>query len=107
MRPSMAHPTEANPAQATPGQKLWKPPAYAVAVYPDSARYKGGFGVRSASSNNIYKVSFDISRMAWVCSCRGAIMHGRCKHLAAAGLKGWADADAATRTQARQLGFVP
>jgi hypothetical protein len=68
--------------------RLWKPPAYAVKVYPDSVRYKGGFGVRSASSDRIYKISFDTALSAWVCSCPGNISRGKCKHLEAAGLRG-------------------
>lgn len=60
----------------------------AVVTYPDSQRYRGGFGVRSASSNRIYKISFDMAGLYWVCSCAGCIRHGQCKHLTAAGLKG-------------------
>lgn len=46
-----------------------------------NTRYKGAFGVRSQSSAAIYKVSFDTARGFWVCSCRGNIRHGHCKHL--------------------------
>lgn len=63
-------------------------PKSAVEHYPDSDRYKGGFGVHSSSSNNIYKISFDTAMMCWKCSCRGCIRWGQCKHLDACGLKG-------------------
>lgn len=66
----------------------WKPPAHAVVVYPDSSRYKGGFGVRSASSDRIYKISFDTAQSCWACSCPGGIRHGSCKHLESCGLRG-------------------
>lgn len=66
----------------------WQPPQHAVELYPDSKRYKGGFGVHSSSSNAIHKVSFDTAQICWVCSCRGCIRHGQCKHLDALGLKG-------------------
>lgn len=60
----------------------------AVTTFPDSDRYKMGFGVKSASSDSIYKVSFDMSMGCWKCSCMGCIRHGQCKHLNACGLKG-------------------
>jgi len=68
-------------------------PGNAVTTYPDSDRYKFGFGVASSSSTRIYKISFDAANGAlyWVCSCAGNITHGRCKHLRACGLKGRAD----------------
>ncbi len=67
----------------------FSPPAGAI-TYPDSSRYKGGFGVRSSSGNKIYKISFDAAPAmhCWVCSCPGNISHGQCKHLSALGLKG-------------------
>ena len=57
---------------------------------PDTDRYKVRFEVRSQSSDQIYRVSFDAAPGAgyWVCSCRGAISHGSCKHLESAGLRG-------------------
>lgn len=69
------------------------PPSSAVAVYDDTDRYKFGFGVASASSGRIYKISFDAAGGAlyWKCSCPGNITHGRCKHLKACGLMGRAD----------------
>lgn len=66
---------------------VFRPPAGSI-QYPDSDRYKGGFGVRSESSNRIYKISFDTAQGCWVCSCPGNITHGNCKHLDASGLKG-------------------
>lgn len=66
---------------------VFKPPRGAVAL-PDTERYKGRFEIGSASSDRIYRISFDVALMAWVCSCPGAITHGQCKHLSAAGLKG-------------------
>lgn len=65
-------------------------PKNAVEVLPDTDRYKVRYKVRSESSNNLYLISFDASPGAgyWVCSCRGCISHGQCKHLTAAGLKG-------------------
>ena len=76
----------------------------AVEVYPDSERYRGGFGVRSGSSNAIHKISFDLAKRCWVCSCRGCITHGQCKHLDAAGLKGRKYGD--QMNHARELGIV-
>jgi hypothetical protein len=64
------------------------PPKVAVINFPDSERYKGGFGVRSQSSNEVYKISFDTAMFCWKCSCRGCIRWGQCKHLDACGLKG-------------------
>lgn len=66
----------------------WNAPTGAIVNYPDSKRYKGGFGVRSSSSDKIYKISFDTAMMCWKCSCPGGIIHGDCKHLRACGLKG-------------------
>ena len=68
----------------------WKAPALATQSFPDSDRYKGGFGVRSSSSDKIYKISFDTAPGAlyWKCSCVGGIRWGQCKHLTACGLKG-------------------
>lgn len=65
-------------------------PRISVRNFPDSDRYKGGFGVKSESSSRIYKISFDAAKgaMYWVCSCPGAIRYGQCKHLTACGLKG-------------------
>lgn len=54
----------------------------------DPSRYKGSFGIRSQSSNAIYVISFDTAQGCWVCSCRGCISHGKCKHLRTLGLKG-------------------
>lgn len=57
---------------------------------PDTDRYKVRFEVRSQSTDQIYRVSFDAAPGAgyWVCSCRGCIGHGSCKHLESAGLRG-------------------
>lgn len=68
----------------------FNPPRMATRTFPDSDRYKGGFGVNSESSNKIYKISFDAAQgaMWWTCSCPGNIIHGQCKHLTACGLKG-------------------
>jgi len=60
----------------------------AIEILPDTDRYKCRVKVRSASSNSLYLVSYDVAIEAWVCSCRGNIAHGHCKHLAALGLKG-------------------
>jgi hypothetical protein len=67
-----------------------KPPGNSVMEFPDSDRYKFGFGVASSSSKRIYKISFDTApgAMYWVCSCPGAISHGDCKHLSSCGLRG-------------------
>lgn len=64
--------------------------AHAVELLPDSDRYKLRHKVRSASSNQLYMVSWDNAPGAqwWTCSCRGNIRHGQCKHLSAAGLRG-------------------
>lgn len=65
-------------------------PRNAIATYPDSDRYKFGFGVASSSGSRIYKISFDAADGAlyWSCSCPGCISHGDCKHLQACGLRG-------------------
>lgn len=77
---------------------VFTPPNQAVIKFPDSPRYKGGFGVKSSSSNKIYKISFDAAPGAlyWCCSCPGCIRHGQCKHLTACGLRG--------RRYGRQIG---
>ena len=69
---------------------LIKAPSNAVEIYPDSHRFKCGYAVKSASSNKLYKISFDAAPGAgyFVCSCAGACIHGDCKHLRAAGLRG-------------------
>lgn len=76
----------------------FNPPKVAVRLFPDSERYKGGFGVRSESRDTIYKISFDAAKgaMWWTCSCPGCIRWGQCKHLTACGLKG--------RSSGHQLG---
>lgn len=65
-------------------------PSTAVEVLPDSDRYKCRFKVRSASSNQMYLISYDSAPGAgyWTCSCRGNIRFGSCKHLESAGLQG-------------------
>jgi hypothetical protein len=75
-------------------------PGNAVTTYPDSDRYKFGFGVASSSSTRIYKISFDAASGAlyWTCSCPGCITHGDCKHLRACGLRG--------RRYGKQLDFA-
>jgi len=82
------------------------PPRHATEVYPDSTRYKGGFGVRSESSGRIYKISYDCAggAMYWTCSCPGNIRYGQCKHLSACGLKG--RKHGANAGEARKFGFV-
>jgi hypothetical protein len=62
----------------------------AIAILPDSDRYKCRFDIRSESSDSIYRVSFDAApgAMYFKCSCRGYIRHGKCKHLDAMGLPG-------------------
>ncbi len=52
-----------------------------------SARWIHGFVITGESGTN-YKISFDKAQMCWVCSCRGAIAHGQCKHMTACGLEG-------------------
>lgn len=66
----------------------WEAPQTAVESYPDSKRYKGGFGVHSESSDAIHKISFDTATMCWTCSCRGNIRWGQCKHLSSLALRG-------------------
>lgn len=61
---------------------------HAVECLPDSDRYKMRVKVKSASSKNLYLVSYDTAISSWVCSCRGCISHGHCKHLEALGVKG-------------------
>jgi hypothetical protein len=64
-------------------------PAGTIA-YPDTPRYKGGFGIASSSRDRVYKISFDAAPSAgyWVCSCPGGIRWGQCKHLTALALRG-------------------
>ena len=64
------------------------PPSIATESCPDTERYKGGFLVRSETSNRKYKISFDMAVLCFKCSCPGCIRFGQCKHLTAAGLKG-------------------
>ena len=67
-----------------------RPPVGALQTFSDTERYKCRFTIRSASSNSVYMVSFDAAPGAgyWVCSCRGAVAYGSCKHLEAMGKKG-------------------
>lgn len=67
-----------------------KPPRFALATYPDTDRYKCRFELKSETSDQIYRLSFDAAKGAgyWTCSCRGNIAHGQCKHLTACGLRG-------------------
>lgn len=76
-----------------------KPPPGAI-TYPDSDRYKFGFGVASQSSGRIYKISFDCAPGAlyWTCSCMGNTRYGQCKHLTSCGLRG--------RGSGKQLDFA-
>ena len=61
-----------------------------VESLPDTDRYKVRFKVKSSSSNRLHLISFDSAPGAgyWVCSCRGNIGHGHCRHLKAIGLTG-------------------
>ncbi len=60
----------------------------ALKVIPDDNRYKFKFEV-AGSTGRVYRISFDISRLCWVCSCPGCIGHQKtCKHLGACGLRG-------------------
>jgi hypothetical protein len=65
-------------------------PHNALHILPDDTRYKCRFEVRSSSSDRVHRISFDAAPGAgyWMCSCPGAIRHGSCKHLEAAGLRG-------------------
>ena len=74
-------------------------------ILPDSGRYKMRFTIRSETSNSLYMVSFDTAGPYWVCSCRGCIGHGHCKHLEAMGLKGrsYGKNEPENRTYLRQL----
>lgn len=58
-------------------------------VEPDDDRYVNKFHVNSASSDRVYRISYDRSPGAgwWICSCRGCIAHGHCKHLESIGLR--------------------
>ena len=59
-------------------------------MLPDTDRYKVRFKIRREKSNALYLISFDSAPGAhyWVCSCRGCIAHGQCKHLTAMGRAG-------------------
>ncbi len=81
-------------------------PKNAFQLYPDSARYKSGFAVKSQSSNRLYKISYDAApgAMYWVCACPGCCVHGQCKHLTACGLKG--RKFGANLTDGKKLGII-
>lgn len=57
-------------------------------VEPDDDRYVNKFHVNSASSDRVYRISYDRSPGAgwWICSCRSGISRGTCKHLTSIGL---------------------
>jgi hypothetical protein len=65
-------------------------PSNAVEILPDTDRFKYRYSIKSASSDKLYRISYDNAPGAgyWTCSCPGNIRHGSCKHLEAAGLKG-------------------
>lgn len=67
-----------------------KAPVTAVETLPDNGYYKCRFKVQSETTNQLYLISFNSSPGTgyWMCSCRGCISHGDCKHLRAAGLRG-------------------
>jgi hypothetical protein len=67
-----------------------KAPSHALRTLPDTDRHKVRFDIRSESSDSVYRIAFDAAKGAgyWVCSCRGCISHGQCKHLTACGLRG-------------------
>lgn len=46
----------------------------------DDARWKGGFTFASESGNE-YTIAYDTAGPYWVCSCKGGVHYGRCKHL--------------------------
>lgn len=58
-------------------------------IEPDDDRYKNKFQVNSATSNRVYRISYDAAPGAgwYTCSCRGNISHGSCKHLESIGLR--------------------
>lgn len=57
-----------------------------VEFLPDKAGWTNRFHVRSESSGNKYVVSQNITHRHWGCSCRGWIIHRKCKHLENIGL---------------------
>lgn len=60
-----------------------------VKIEPDDNRWKNKFHVNSASSDRVYRISYDSASGAgwWMCACMGCIRHGTCKHLTAIGLR--------------------
>lgn len=52
----------------------------------DNSQWTNRFKIRSESSGDIYIVSQNKAKRHWACSCRGWIIHRKCKHLAALGL---------------------
>lgn len=63
-------------------------PTYALAVLPDTERYKCRYKVASESSDRVYLISFDMAERVYKCDCRGCISRGQCKHLTAGGHRG-------------------
>ncbi len=57
-------------------------------VEPDDGRFVNKFHVNSASSDRVYRISYDKSPGAgwWICSCMAGISRGTCKHLTSIGL---------------------
>lgn len=50
-------------------------------AYADTRRHIGIFGFPSTSGTEEYKIGWDVTQECWVCSCKGGINYGRCKHL--------------------------
>jgi hypothetical protein len=60
-----------------------------VKIEPDDSRYKNKFHVNSATSDRVYRISYDSAPGAgwYICSCPcGLIGKQNCKHLKAIGI---------------------
>jgi hypothetical protein len=68
----------------------------------DDVRWKGGFTF-VASSGNEYTIAFDAAGGYWVCSCKGGIHHGHCKHLQQFGRPGRTETERMANAETREL----
>jgi len=53
---------------------------------PNNEQWENRFEITSESSGDIYVIAQNKKKRHWSCSCRGYLIHRKCKHLESLGL---------------------